>query len=410
MEPSAVLLGDPHQERPSQGARQEPGVPPCNVGQRSTPDYEDLANEAHLLPLPSAQGVNALTNASVHSIAIQVPIRQLTRDGSTPTDVAAAESVIGAWTSAHRQRGTMRDEEAGDQRAGRLVQVSRLGNPLFNEVIVPMSRKDRWNRSRPAGDADYQQYVYRPELAGLLPVLYPGAFPNLAAYDEDRADLHAILLTGILPQRAPGVRRCRDGGAACGCRADDSPRRPELHARWRRERRGRRHRTAELPHHVPLLRDTGERLRRHAAWCWCLMCEHGPGLDHGHAHDHHHGHAHDHRHDHSHDHGHVHDPERYYGGAVMLDIGGDHGALLVELDATWLDRELFIRPAGDPDGEFHVAVWRRPVEDGTTISAVFGSLVQGDYEILEGPGGGVLMGVTVTGAELMTVSVEPAHR
>ena len=83
---------------------------------------------------------------------------------------------------------------------GPFVQVSRLGNPLFNEVLVPMARKDEWNALPPSDDKSFAQYVAHPELAGLLPVLYPGVFPNLAALDAEgtaRADLEAILLTGI---------------------------------------------------------------------------------------------------------------------------------------------------------------------------------------------------------------------
>jgi hypothetical protein len=77
------------------------------------------------------------------------------------------------------------------------VQVSRLGNPLFNELLVPMREKDAWNASEPAGDSAYAAGVAHPELASLLNVLYTGAFPNLAAYSKPRADLEAILLTGI---------------------------------------------------------------------------------------------------------------------------------------------------------------------------------------------------------------------
>jgi hypothetical protein len=75
--------------------------------------------------------------------------------------------------------------------------VSRLGNPLFNEVIVPISDKDHWNAVPPSSDDEFVKYVAHPELAGLLPVLYPAVFPNLAAYTKARADLIAILLTGI---------------------------------------------------------------------------------------------------------------------------------------------------------------------------------------------------------------------
>ena len=60
-----------------------------------------------------------------------------------------------------------------------------------------MAKKDRWNSVGPAGDSAFNQYVLQPELAGLIPILYPGVFPNLAAYSTPRADLQAILHTGI---------------------------------------------------------------------------------------------------------------------------------------------------------------------------------------------------------------------
>src|SRR5207248_5861551 len=90
--------------------------------------------------------------------------------------------------------------------SGPWVQVSRLGNPLFNEVIVPIGDKDRWNAVDPIDDVGFEKYVNQPELGRLLPVLYPGAFPNLAGYTKDRADLHAILLTGIPQGVVPGFQ------------------------------------------------------------------------------------------------------------------------------------------------------------------------------------------------------------
>ncbi len=214
-------------------------LPPCNIGPRSTPNYPDLAAAAtydlgdgvkffagqrldgfyvdlgavfdlgalrpfqnlHLIPLPANptpanDGFNSLRAFNVHTIAIQVPIERLTADGTVPTDRTAASSVIGVWASAHRQKGQV-TEESGTTRSGPFAQVSRLGNPLVNEVIIPIDMKDLWNRTRPADDANFSQYVARPELATLLPVLYPGVFPNLAALDADRADLLAILHTGV---------------------------------------------------------------------------------------------------------------------------------------------------------------------------------------------------------------------
>jgi hypothetical protein len=114
-------------------------------------------------------------------------------------------SVLGIWGGASRRKIQVRDG-ATTRGSGPWVQVSRLGNPLFNEVIVPVGDKDRWNALDPSDDKGFEEYVNQPELARLLPVLYPGAFPNLAAYGKDRADLHAILLTGIPGGIVPGFQ------------------------------------------------------------------------------------------------------------------------------------------------------------------------------------------------------------
>jgi hypothetical protein len=205
--------------------------PPCNIGPRSTPDYDPLAAAAvHHLPSgetvfagqrndgfyvdlgaifdladvrPIVNGmpaVDPLKTTNIHTIAIKVPIWMLTRDGSTPSDPMAAKSVLGIWGGASRRKVRVIDDHGnGTKGSGPWVQVSRLGNPLFNEVIVPLGDKDRWNAVDPIDDKDFAKYVKRPELAGLLNVIYPGAFPNIAAYTptHDRLDLEAILLTGI---------------------------------------------------------------------------------------------------------------------------------------------------------------------------------------------------------------------
>lgn len=221
--------------------------PPCNVGPLSMPNYPSLAAAAvHNLPgghvlfagqraegfyvdlgsifdlgdlrpidflnnfspfTKGSPGINATKALNVHSIALQIPKSALTSDGSTPTDPKNQKSVIGVWTAANRQQ--VRVFETGGAppvEAGPFVQVSRLGNPLFNEVIVPMSKKDAWNTTAPSGDKAYASYVTHPELANLLPALYHApnshstAFPNLDALNKSgkpRIDLEAILLTGI---------------------------------------------------------------------------------------------------------------------------------------------------------------------------------------------------------------------
>ena len=217
--------------------------PPCNIGPRSTPDYDDLAAAAvhhiardttvfagqrndgffvdlgaifdlgdirpiqnlHLIPTPAAPSVDPLKTMNIHTIAIKVPIWRLTKDGSVPSDPASLKSVLGIWGGASRRKVQVRDGN-GTKQSGPWVQVSRLGNPLFNEVIVPVGDKDRWNAVDPSDDKDFAKYVKQPELAKLLPVLYPGAFPHLAAYKKDRADLEAILLTGIPSGIVPGFQ------------------------------------------------------------------------------------------------------------------------------------------------------------------------------------------------------------
>ena len=135
---------------------------------------------------------------NVHSIVLQVPISEVTRHHDRPTDVMSPGSVIGVWATARRRKGRVFDKKKGRYVGhGPWVQVSRLGNPLFNEVIVPMSEKDGWNSSVPRLDSEYAKFVNKPELGALLPALYPGVFPHLAAYNKPRADLNAILLTGI---------------------------------------------------------------------------------------------------------------------------------------------------------------------------------------------------------------------
>jgi hypothetical protein len=219
--------------------------PPCNIGPRSTPHYPKLARAAvhrlqsgervfagqrnegffvdlgaifdlgdlrplqnlHLIATSPAMAVDATATLNVHTIAIQIPIKKLTRDGSVPSDPMGAKAVLGIWGAASRRKTRVLDK-ANDERAesGPWVQVSRLGNPLFNEVIVPMGEKDKWNAVHPAADRAFAKYVEHPELAKLLPVLYPGVFPRLAKLKAKRADLVAILLTGIPKGIIPGFQ------------------------------------------------------------------------------------------------------------------------------------------------------------------------------------------------------------
>jgi hypothetical protein len=215
--------------------------PPCNIGPLSTPDYAaklaapavhslsdgskvfagqraegfyvdlgsifDLANLrpfqslnvfAKAIGLTNMPGVNTTEFLNVHSIALQVDISKIT---------TKKRPVIGVWTTASRRRVGIRDDSGDWTWSGPETQVSRLGNPLVNEVIIPMSRKDFWNTQEPEHDKQFATYVAHPELAGLIAALYAPKFPNLQAVvtaRTPRADLEAILLTGIPSGIVPG--------------------------------------------------------------------------------------------------------------------------------------------------------------------------------------------------------------
>ena len=218
--------------------------PPVNVGWRSTFEYDDIAAQTfhsiaggrkvfagqrgdafhvdlgsifdlgalrpfeshHLIPSANAGGVNGLQALNVHSIVLQVPITDLTYQGKKPTGVMDPHATIGVYASAERSKSRVHKSDGTVDNVGPMVQVSRLGNPLVNEVIIGMGDKDRWNAQDPANDSQFQDYVNHPGLAGLLPVLYPGVFPNLAKYTKVRADLAAILTTGIPAGIVPGFQ------------------------------------------------------------------------------------------------------------------------------------------------------------------------------------------------------------
>src|SRR5262249_824857 len=172
--------------------------------------FEQLHNQfgMHVFSKP-APGVNATAALNVHSIAIQVPTSQLTRHGSHGTNDQA--SVIGVWATASRQRVRLWDADHGQNvDSGPFRQVSRLGNPLVNEVLIPLGHKDQWNSLPPSDDKRFAAYVTQPGLAALLPGPYPGAFPNPAALVEGakwanpRAAREAILPTGTPAGIIPG--------------------------------------------------------------------------------------------------------------------------------------------------------------------------------------------------------------
>ena len=204
-------------------------TPPSNIGPKSTPNYETLAEAAvydvdglktfagqrddpffidlgatfDLLNVrvpvgDTFGGVDALEGFNVQTIAIQVPIAQLVNDGVVPTDPADPDAIIGIWSTTSRFSTTVIDTDGTRTGEGDLVQVSRLGNPLVNEVVVPLALKDVFNASDPVGDAQFLPAVINPS-AALEPSL-PEALNTILGInvpEGDREDLVQVFLTGV---------------------------------------------------------------------------------------------------------------------------------------------------------------------------------------------------------------------
>jgi hypothetical protein len=216
-------------------------VAPANIGPKSTPDYAALAQAAifnlpngggkvfagprddpffvdigaivdlltlrpiqqlHRVPpmASAAAGVDGLRGYNVHTIAIQIPITSLVAGGTTPSAPTASNAVIGVWASSSRSRVTFLNNGAtGRQGLGGTTQVSRLGMPLVNEVVMSLAFKDIFNASEPSADAPlftsnatFRNRILNPETATLMNALYGVDVPP-----APRNDLVQVYLTGI---------------------------------------------------------------------------------------------------------------------------------------------------------------------------------------------------------------------
>jgi hypothetical protein len=140
-----------------------------------------------------------LEDKNITTIALEVPISCLTQGGSS--------TVIGAWTTAHLPKNRMLLDDptfvGPTQETGELVQVSRLGMPLVNEVVIGLRDKNLFNASVPSADdvAKFGLYVTNPTLPEILQILFGVQAPN----NFPRNDLVATFVTGITGLNALGV-------------------------------------------------------------------------------------------------------------------------------------------------------------------------------------------------------------
>lgn len=168
------------------------------AGPRQESFYVDLERTFDLLNLAHGDNTNTLLGYNVHTIAIEVPVAELTKDLGAPDPVAQNE-VIATWSTTERRANTIRSADGSTRSAGPWTQVARLGMPLINEAAIAIEDKDRFGASQPADDIQFLDYVINP----ILPIYMEAVLgvPNPVSFDAGlgiggREDLVLLLLTG----------------------------------------------------------------------------------------------------------------------------------------------------------------------------------------------------------------------
>jgi hypothetical protein len=208
-------------------------VAPDNVGPKTIPDYGKVsagavktlwnggktfvgpADDAFFIDLAAAfDGINIdkpgrpgiglgnqgggkddVAGYNTHSFVLQVPESDVTSNRRSVSAPDSRNAVVGVWSTTERKRMTVlpRRKGKGQRVRHEWVQVSRLGNPLINEVVIPIGLKDKFNRTSPANDAaNFGAAATNPEVARLLNALF-----NLGVKETDRTDIVQALLTGV---------------------------------------------------------------------------------------------------------------------------------------------------------------------------------------------------------------------
>ena len=182
------------------------------VGQRKDPFAVNLGVIFDLVNAPLGvitdpalinAGNDDLADKNVTALALEVPTACLITD--------AAHPVIGGWTSASLRQGQYLTPSPGKGHgtsvvaAGGWTQVSRLGMPLVNEVVIGLPDKDRFNSSSPIDDGQFADYVTNPTLPALIEVAFGQAPGALAPSNPGRNDLVTTFLTGIKGVNQLGV-------------------------------------------------------------------------------------------------------------------------------------------------------------------------------------------------------------
>jgi hypothetical protein len=223
---------------------------PSNVGSKTMPDYSNLANQAirtlpggvkvfvgqrdeaffidlgatfdsinvRVPPGNAGGGKDDFSGQNTNSIVMQIPERLVTKNRRAVASPDSRNAVVGVWASTERRRvevtsanfyrgrapSTERRRGRRGRRAPASVQVSRLANPLVNELFSTVARKDLYNRRTPAGDRRLLgRFVLNPELARFINEQFPG----VNAPENNRTDLVQALLEGL-----PGLNQHKRKG------------------------------------------------------------------------------------------------------------------------------------------------------------------------------------------------------
>jgi hypothetical protein len=172
-------------------------------GPADDPFFVDLGGIFDLGDAPRANGMatDGLKCLNVSTIALQIDISTLQKDKkpvSQCTSILDPNYVIGVWASASRQKiSILRENGKGTYNTGPWVQVSRLGMPLTNEVVIPIGYKDYWNSLTPYEDlatlSTFGKFFYNPELALYMDdTFFGGAVPGLKPLRIQRNSLGAF--------------------------------------------------------------------------------------------------------------------------------------------------------------------------------------------------------------------------
>ncbi len=211
-------------------------VAPSNSGPKSFPNYDKVAdeairtigdakyfagqrNDAFFIDLGTAfdnvnirlgtgntgGGTDTMADTSIQTITMQVPEADVTRDRKPVSGADADNATVGVWASTERRKLEVTNArfDSNARSRGSWVQVSRLANPLVNELFNPTALKDQYNKSGPdTDDARLKKFLLQPEFARQLNALpdelLPGKLPiDLEVPEQDRTDLVEAYLTGM---------------------------------------------------------------------------------------------------------------------------------------------------------------------------------------------------------------------